>query len=219
MQGHHDLGDYDDTDDDVAECNDDEDAWHHRHRGVVWGLLPERRPSKYIPFNYVHHLMFWCLAWLDGPSGQRKGHNISSPRAVPRDWWTIYWHACGGCRTQPITWCQIPRTTAGLSLTPSPFAKAGRLYMGPWGLWGRRCCCLAQIRPCCVWAGAWCLTGNRPLSIFMMTLCLPTKLAMCLALKGCVWHERHMGAHTSRLHDEGLQGLLCIYIGDAAVLH
>ena len=41
----------------------------------------------------------------------------------------------------------------------------------------------AQIRPCCVWAGAWCLTGNRPLSIFMMTLCLPMKLPMCLALK------------------------------------
>ena len=80
--------------------------------------------------------MFWCLAWLDGPSGQREGHKISSPRAVPRDWWTIYWHACGGCRTQPFTWCQIPRTTAGLGLTPSPFAKAGRLYMGPWGLWG-----------------------------------------------------------------------------------
>ena len=136
IQSHHDLGDDDDTDDDVAECNDDEDAWHHRHRGVVWGLLPERRPSKYIPFNYVHHMMFWCLAWLDGPSGQREGHKISSPRAVPRDWWTIYWHACGGCRTQPIAWCQIPRTPAGLSLTPSPFAKAGRLYMGPWGLWG-----------------------------------------------------------------------------------
>ena len=68
--------------------------------------------------------------------------------------------------------------------------------------WRWRGCCLAQIRPFCVWAGAWCLTGNRPPSIFMMTLCLPTKLAMCLALKWvCVWHERHMGAHISRWLD------------------
>ena len=68
---------------------------------------------------------------------QRDGH----PSTFPLIMWTIYWHACGGCRTQPIAWCQIPRTFAGLSLTPSPFAKAGRLYMGPWGLWGCWHCC------------------------------------------------------------------------------
>ena len=48
----------------------------------------------------------------------------------------ICWHACGRCRTWPIAWFQISWTPAGLSLTPSPFAKAGRLHMGPWGLWG-----------------------------------------------------------------------------------
>ena len=73
---------------------------------------------------------------LMGPVANARGHKISFPRAVPRDWWTICWHTCGGCRTRPIAWCQIPWTPAGLSLTPSPFTKAGRLYMGLWGPWG-----------------------------------------------------------------------------------
>ena len=75
IQGHHDLSDDDDdTDDDVAECDNDKDAWHHCRRVVMQGLVPERLPSKHIPYNYVHRLcMFRYLAWLDGPRGQGKG--------------------------------------------------------------------------------------------------------------------------------------------------
>ena len=54
---------------------------------------------------------------------------ISSPRAVPRDWWTIGWLACEGCCTRPIAWCQLLWTLTRLSLTHWPFAKAGRLSL------------------------------------------------------------------------------------------
>ena len=94
----------------------------------------------------------WCdpLLTLGGPSQacmsscpslwrimcqDMRGHTVSSPRALPRDWWTTCWLACGGCRTLTITWCRIPWTLISLSLTPWPFAKAERLS-GPWGLWG-----------------------------------------------------------------------------------
>ena len=39
------------------------------------------------------------------------------------------------------------------------------------------------------WAMTWCLTGTRPVSISKMTLCIPMKLAICIAWKyQYVWH-------------------------------
>ena len=42
----------------------------------------------------------------------------------------------------------------------------------------KRLSCLAQIHLCSEWAGAWCLTGVRPLFISLMTICVPMKLTM-----------------------------------------
>ena len=68
------------------------------------------------------------------------------------------------------------------------------------------------------WAMAWCLTGIRPLSISKMTLCIPMKLAICIAWKyQHVWHMSvickilYLGWIVVRL-----QNLQCFSSGDAA---
>ena len=81
--------------------------------------------------------------------------------------------------------------------------------------------CLAQIHPCSEWAGAWCLTGIRPLFYTSDDhMCThETDHVSEIEMTVCVIYAYHMKAYISRWLDAGLQYLQCDDDEDADVLH